>query len=203
MPPMAYASGPFIIIIRNGLWRRCAALVPVAALVASAIALDPAAQLERHFQVELAATATHTRFEPSSTPVAVAPVRLVGPTATSSLRSAAKTADTAATETEWLKTLPEAGNVARVGWSAPVRPGDRILIVGGPDDGRVLDVLSVEVDAEPQVTRIDTRQQAGDGVDTFVALCRDSADPAQKLVRVTLDRDARGMRLVGSVEREL
>jgi hypothetical protein len=100
----------------------------------------------------------------------------------------------------WLTRAPDADNVSRVAWKAPVAVGDRVVVNFGSSDRQVLDVISVEGDlAAP--TRIDTGL---DKSERYVITGRSSAAPSGDLIRLTVDSDGRGITaLAGTQDRAL
>jgi hypothetical protein len=99
----------------------------------------------------------------------------------------------------WLSRAPDANNVARVTWKAPVVPGDRVIVNFGPYDRQMIDVVSVEEDTSA-TTRIDT------GVDKtaqYVITGRRPASTSSDMIRLTVDAEGRGLTTISSNDRAL
>ncbi len=89
----------------------------------------------------------------------------------------------------WLSRAPDANNVARVAWKAPVVAGDRVIVNFGPYDRQIIDVVSVEEDTAA-ATRIDT----GVGKTAhYVITGRRPAAASSDLIRLTVDAEGRGL----------
>lgn len=92
----------------------------------------------------------------------------------------------------WLSHGPDTA-IDRVSWRAPVAAGDRVIVHLGASDRQVIDVVSVEqADA---TTRIDT----GDGKSArYVITGRRLSDPADGLVRLTVDAEGHGLTTIAT-----
>jgi hypothetical protein len=153
-------------------------LAPGLALLGAVALIDPGAQLERGLQTAAAAEALVIA---DASPVIAR-------------RSAvASVAPEEGSEAFWLTRAADADDIARVTWSAPVAPGDRVIVNFGPYHRQTLDVVAVE-QAGSATTRIDTGES---GAPTFVITGRKVADPRGILVRLTVDAEGRGLTMVG------
>jgi hypothetical protein len=153
------------------------ALAPAFILAATVAILNPGAQLERGL-------ATAAAGEARLMAEAVQPTR--PPTAIAS-RAAEE-----GTEAFWLTSAPDAENVARVTWTAPVATGDRVIVNFGAYNREILDVVSVDPD-DATTTHIDT--SAGKST-RYVITGRRLSDPDAAPVRLTIDQEGRGLTMV-------
>lgn len=153
-------------------------LAPGLALLGSVAFIDPGAQLERGLQTAAVAEA-----------VAMADASPVIP----QRASVASVTPEEGTEAFWLTRAADADEIARVAWSAPVAPGDRVIVNFGPYHRQTLDVLAVER-AGGATTRIDTGEAEGQ---SFLVTGRKVGDPRGGLVHLTVDADGRGLTMVG------
>jgi hypothetical protein len=161
------------------------ALAPVFVLAATVAILNPGAQLERGL-------ATAAAGEARLMAEAVQPNR---PATTIASRAAEE-----GSEAFWLTRAPDAENVARVTWTAPVAAGDRVVVNFGTYNRQILDVVSVEPD-DAATTHIDT--SAGKST-RYVVTGRRLADPDAAPVRLTVDQQGRGLTMVtGEPDRAL
>ncbi len=161
------------------------ALAPAFVLAASVTFLNPGAQLEHGLAT---AAAVEARLMAEAAP-AVRPSTAVAAKATEE-----------GSEAFWLTRAPDAENVARVTWTAPVAAGDRVVVNFGPYNREVLDVVSVEQD-NAAATHIDT--SAGKS-GHYVVTGRRLSDPDAALVRLTVDQDGRGLTMIsGEPDRAL
>jgi hypothetical protein len=171
--------------------RRAAVLTllsPAFVLLGSVLALDPGHQLERGLHT---AAVAETRL------LAEAVVPAVPSSATRT--AIAARGPQAGSEEFWLTRAPAGEAIARVAWTAPVAPGDRIVVNLDAATRHVLDVVAVDT-VGADTTRIDT----GAAADTrFVLTCRKVADPDAALVRLTVDAQGRGITMVGAGDRTL
>jgi hypothetical protein len=161
------------------------ALAPCAVLAGAVMVLNPGAQFERGLSsaaaVEARMMAAYTSGG-NSAPAAIA---------TRSFEEGS--------EGFWLSRAPDANNVARVTWKAPVVPGDRVIVNFGPYDRQMIDVVSVEEDTSA-TTRIDT------GVDKtaqYVITGRRPASTSSDMIRLTVDAEGRGLTTISSNDRAL
>lgn len=161
-------------------------LAPAVVLVGSLLALDPGRQLERGI---------HTAAQAETRLMAEATV----PSAAQPRTSVAAREPEAGSEEFWLSRAPAGEAVARVAWTAPVAPGDRIVVNLGPYTRHMLDVVAVET-VGAQTTRIDTGAATGA---RFVLTCRKVAAPDTGLVHLTVDAEGRGITMVGAGDRSL
>jgi negative regulator of sigma E activity len=161
------------------------ALAPVFVLAAAVTMLNPGAQLERGLATAAAGEA-----------------RLMAE-AVQTTRRAPAIASRAAeegTEAFWLTRAPDAENVARVTWTAPVAAGDRVVVNFGAYKRQILDVVSVEPD-DAATTHIDT--SAGKTA-RYIVTGRLLSDPDAAPVRLTVDQEGRGLTMVsGEADRAL
>ncbi len=162
------------------------ALAPAAVLATAVMVLNPGAQFERGLSSAAAVEAQMM--------AAAAPVRKTSPAAIAS-----RTFEEGS-EGFWLSRAPDAKNVARVTWTAPVVAGDRVIVNFGPYNRQVFDVVSVEEDTTA-ATRIDT----GLGKTTrYVITGRRPAAGNDDLVRLTVDAEGRGLTTIsGAADRAL
>jgi hypothetical protein len=104
------------------------------------------------------------------------------------------------TEAFWLTRAPDAENIARVTWMAPVAAGDRVVVNFGAYNREILDVVSVEP-GDPATTHIDT--SAGKST-RYIVTGRRLSDPDAAPVRLTIDQEGRGLTMVsGEADRAL
>lgn len=159
--------------------RLSAVLAPAVVMLGSVALINPGAQLERDLHT---AAAAETRLLAEAAPGALP-------------RPALASAHTAeyGSEAFWLTRPPVAENVAHVAWTAPVAPGDRVVVNFGPYDRQILDVVAVEP-LEADATRIDT----GPGkVPRLQITARKASNPDAGLVHFTVDAEGRGLTMVG------
>lgn len=157
---------------------------PLAVLAAAMAFIDPGLQLERGLS---AAAATEARL------MAEAATSAPGRTAVAS------NAFEEGTEGFWLLRGPSDSNVKRVTWSAPVAPGERIVVDAGTNR-EVIDVVAVEEET-PATTRIDTGDQQPP---RYAVTGRRVQTPGSDLVRLTIEAGAQGVtRLSGTADRAL
>jgi hypothetical protein len=163
-------------------------LAPGLVLFGAVMILDPGTQLER--ELNSAALAQSQIFAEAAVPEAT-PARPV---------LAAKSPEEGS-EAFWLTRAPASEGVARVAWTAPVAPGDRIVVNFGAYDRQVLEVVAIaEDDARSEATRIDT---GASDAPRFVLTCRKVSSPDASLVRLTVDPDGRGITMVDTGNRSL
>ena len=155
-----------------------AALAPVFVLAGAVAVLNPGAQLERGLA---AAAATEARLMAEAAPAAG-----------SATTSIASRVVEEGTEAFWLTRAPEAENVARVTWTAPVVAGDRVVVNFGAYDREIIDVISVE-EVRSTATHIDT--SVGKSI-RYTVTGRRLADPDAAPVRLTVDAEGRGLTMV-------
>lgn len=156
-----------------------ATLAPVSVLAGAVALLNPGEQLERGLSTAAAAEA---RVIAASAPAA------------SPGTAVAARAFEEGSEGFWLTRAPEAENVTQVVWSAPVAPGDRVVVNFGAYDREILDVVSVAEDGGA-TTRIDT----GEGkAPRYVITGRRLSAPTAGLVRLTVDAEGRGLTTISS-----
>jgi hypothetical protein len=147
--------------------------------------LNPGAQFERGLS---SAAAVEARMMAAYTPVGKsAPAAIAGRTFEEG------------TEGFWLSRAPDANNVARVTWKAPVVAGDRVIVNFGPYDRQIIDVVSVKENTTA-TTRIDT----GVGKTAhYVITGRRPASTGSDLISLTVDAEGRGLTTIGSNDRAL
>jgi hypothetical protein len=146
--------------------------------------IDPGLQLERGLS---AAAATEARL------MAEAANSAPGRTAVAS------NAFEEGTEGFWLLRGPSDAHVKRVSWSAPVAPGERIVVDAGTNR-EVIDVVAVEEET-PATTRIDTGEQKPP---RYAITGRRVQTPGSDLVRLTIEAGAQGVtRLSSTADRAL
>jgi hypothetical protein len=148
------------------------------ALLGSVALIDPGAQLEHGLHT---AAVAETRVIADASPaIAARP-------------AVASVAPEAGTEAFWLTRAPDADDIARVAWSAPVAAGDRVVVNFGGYQRQILDVVAVEP-AGSSATRIDTGEG---GTQSYVVTGRKVADPDGSLVHLTVDAEGRGLTMIG------
>ena len=161
------------------------ALAPCAVLAGAVLVLNPGAQFERGLS---SAAAVEARMMAEHIPG--------GRSAPAAIAS--RTFEEGS-EGFWLSRAPDANNVARVSWKAPVVPGDRVIVNLGPNNRQMIDVVSVEEDTSA-TTRIDT----GVGKTAhYVITGRRPASASSDLIRLTVDAEGRGLTTIGSNDRAL
>lgn len=164
-------------------WNMFLAATPLAVLAVSAWALNPGVQLERGLAE---AVATEARL--------IASVDQ-GRTVAQSVAGFEE-----GSEGFWLSRAPDAGDVSRVTWSAPLAPGDRLIVNFGAYDREVVEVISV-AEAGTQSTRIDT---GNDLSPSYVVVGRKLSDPDAAPIRLTVDAHGRGVTMLkGERDRSL
>lgn len=174
-PPSKPLSSPF-----GRLFAAAIALAPAAVLATAVMVLNPSAQLERGLS---SAAAVEARIMAAATPV--------GKSAPPAIASRAFEEGS---EGFWLSRAPDAKNVARVTWTAPVVAGDRVIVNFGPYDRQIIDVVSVEEDPAG-ATRIDT----GVGKTARYVITGRRPDAGNgDLVRLTVDAEGRGLTTISS-----
>ena len=157
---------------------------PLAVLAAAMALIDPGLQLERGLS---AAAATEARL------MAEAATAAPGRTAIAS------NVFEEGTEGFWLLRGPSHSDVKRVTWSAPVAPGERIVVDAGKSR-EVIDVVAVEEES-PSITRIDTGDQKPP---RYAVTGRRVQTPGSDLVRLTIEAGAQGVtRLSATADRAL
>ncbi|MBY0224717.1 MAG: hypothetical protein K2Q28_02805 [Hyphomicrobium sp.] len=161
------------------------ALAPCVVLAGAIVVLNPGAQFERGLS---SAAAVEARMMAAYIPGGKsAPAAIAGRTFEEG------------SEGFWLSRAPDAKNVARVTWKAPVVAGDRIIVNFGPYDRQMIDVVLVEEDTTA-TTRIDT----GVGKTAhYVITGRRAQSPNSGLVRLTVDAEGRGLTTISSKDRAL
>jgi hypothetical protein len=157
---------------------------PVVVLATAVAFLDPGVQLERGLS---AAAANEARLMAEAS------------TAAPSRTAVASNVFEEGSEGFWLLRGPSDSNVKRVTWSAPVAPGERIVVDAGTNR-EVIDVVAVEEETTA-TTRIDTGDQKPP---RFAVTGRRVLAPGSELVRMTIEADAQGVtRLSGTADRAL
>jgi hypothetical protein len=148
-------------------------LAPVFVLAGAVAFLNPSAQLESGLS---SAAAAEARLVAAANPVR--------PTTAIASRTYEE-----GSEGFWLTRAPDAENISRVAWTAPVAAGDRVVINFGPYDREIIDVVAVE-EAAAAATRIDT----GVGRSArFDITGRRIDKPDSGIVRLSVDAEGRGL----------
>jgi hypothetical protein len=151
------------------------ALAPAAVLAGAVTVLNPGAQFERGLS--------------SAAPVEARLLAAAMPVGKSAPAALASGSFEEGSEGFWLSREPDAKNVARVAWRAPVVAGDRVIVNLGPSDRQIIDVVSVEEDTAT-ATRIDT----GVGKTArYVITGRRPTAGSDDLIRLTVDAQGRGL----------
>ena len=163
-------------------------LAPGLVLAGAVLTLDPGSQLERELN---SAALAESRVVADLTVPGPAPAR----------PALAVRSPEEGSEAFWLTRAPATEGLARVAWTAPVAPGDRIVVKFGAYDREILDVIAIEADdAASETTRIETGPAA---ISRFVLTCRKVAQPDEPLVRLTVDADGRGITMVDAAGHSL
>ena len=160
-------------------------LAPLFALMGAVAVLNPSAQLERGLSTAAAAEAV----------LIAEAVRTDRPTTVVASRPPEE-----GSEAFWLTRAPDAENMSRVAWTAPVAAGDRVVVNFGAYNREMIDVISV--DEKPALTtRIDTSVNESD---RYVVTGRRLAEPDAPLIRLTVDAEGRGLTMgTGGPDRAL
>jgi hypothetical protein len=170
---MPSLSGPMFALktVRRGL-TTSVVLAPVFALAGAVAFVNPSAQLERGLSFAAAAEAR-----------LMAAANTVRPATALASRSYEE-----GSEGFWLTRAPDAENIARVAWTAPVAAGDRVVVNFSPSDREIIDVVAVE--EAGGTTRIDT----GDGRSARFDITGRRVDkPDSGMVRLSVDAEGRGL----------
>lgn len=158
--------------VRRGL-AASVVLAPVFALAGAIAFVNPSAQLERGLSF---AAETEARLMAAENTVRPA-------------TAIASRAYEEGSEGFWLTRAPDAENISRVAWTAPVAAGDRVVVNFGPSDREIIDVVAVE-EAGGAATRIDT----GDGRSARFDITGRRVDkPDSGMVRLSVDAEGRGL----------
>jgi hypothetical protein len=106
----------------------------------------------------------------------------------------------AGSEAFWLTRVLPSEPIETVAWTAPVAPGDRIVLNRSGAGQRVLEVVAVSPAGEP-ATRIDTG--VGASGTRYVLSLRDPSAPDRGLTEWTVDASGRGITQVQDADRVL
>ncbi len=171
-PPSGFGARIALKTLRRGL-AASVVLAPAFALAGAVAFVNPSAQLERGLA---SAAAAEGRLMAAANTVRPATVIASGTYEEGS-------------EGFWLTRAPEAENVSRVAWTAPVAAGDRVVVNFGPSNREIIDVVAVE-EAGGAATRIDT----GDGRSARFDITGRRVDkPDSGMVRLSVDAEGRGL----------
>lgn len=146
-------------------------IAPFGALMVLVLAIDPEPQLKE--KLERATALSPSKSIPSDLTLNFQLSNDVTPT----------TAPEARSEAFWLSRSPNTVNTASVNWNAPLVPGDFIFLNYGSNEGRKLEVVSVQEEHE-RTTKIDTNFISKP---IYVLICKDILTNDQTLIKLSID----------------